>query len=242
MPYFDQAPFDVRCEWGIAGVRQMAESDVVVIVDVLSFSTTVNIAVSRGATVFPYRYNDQAAVEYARERAAMLAGPREIDRQTISLSPASVVRVPESSRLVLPSPNGAELSFAAIGRDAVVLAGCLRNATAVAARAQACGERITVVPAGERWPDGTLRPAIEDLLGAGAIIRRLPGRLSPESMAAAATFDNARSALFDRISNSSSGRELIERGFSRDVALATEIDISEVVPVLVGEAYVSWEE
>jgi 2-phosphosulfolactate phosphatase len=242
MAYFDQEPFDVRCEWGMAGVRQISESDVVVIVDVMSFSTTVNIAVSRGATVFPYRYKDEAAVRYAHEREATLAGPREVDSQTISLSPASVLQAPENLRLVLPSPNGAELSFAAIGRNAVVLAGCLRNATAVAARAQACGKRITVVPAGERWPDGTLRPALEDLLGAGAIIRQLAGRLSPESAAAAAAFDNAFQELPNRISDCSSGRELIERGFGQDVELAAEFDVTDIVPVLVGEAYVRSED
>lgn len=52
---FDQAEFDLRCEWGEQGVAQLsAISDVIVIVDVLSFSTCVEIATSKGATVFPY--------------------------------------------------------------------------------------------------------------------------------------------------------------------------------------------
>lgn len=57
---FDQAEFEVRCEWGEKGVLQLAPiSDVVIIIDVLSFSTCIDIANSRGAIVFPYQWQDE---------------------------------------------------------------------------------------------------------------------------------------------------------------------------------------
>lgn len=123
-------------------------------------------------------------------------------------------------------------------QSATVFVGCLRNALAVARRAQAVGKRITVVPAGERWPDGLLRPAIEDLIGAGAIIKQLQGTRSPESCVALAAFEDAAGNLHERLLNCSSGRELEMRSFVDDVKLAAELDVSKVVPVLIEDAFV----
>lgn len=51
---FDQAEFEVRCEWGEKGVLQLAPiSDVVVIIDVLSFSTCLDIANSPPTASLP---------------------------------------------------------------------------------------------------------------------------------------------------------------------------------------------
>lgn len=238
MNYFNQEPFDIRCEWGLPGVEQIATSDVIIIVDVLSFSTSVAVAVSRGVTVFPYRWNDDSAQVYARQHSAELATSRSHVPGQYSLSPSSLIKAPEGLRLVLPSPNGSNLSFAAISQNATVFAGCLRNASAVAKHAQAAGKRITVVPAGERWSDGSLRPAIEDLIGAGAIIKQLRGTLSPESSVALVAFENAVVDLQECLLNCSSGRELKERGFVDDVALAAELDVSQVVPVLIENAFI----
>jgi 2-phosphosulfolactate phosphatase len=229
-----QDRWDVRCEWGAAGVPAVAStSDVLIVVDVLSFSTCVETAVSRGAEVFPFRWKDARAEAFAREIGAELAGAR--GTAGYSLSPASFSGVPSGTRVVLPSPNGATLSL--VPTEARVMAGCLRNAAAVARAAQAVGRRIAVIPAGERWPDETLRPCLEDWLGAGAILSHLGGPLSPEAEAARATFQQLESNLARVIGECASGRQLREWGYPEDVAVSSELDVSEVVPVLQGRAY-----
>jgi 2-phosphosulfolactate phosphatase len=91
--------------------------------------------------------------------------------------------------------------------------------------------------AGERWPDGSLRPAFEDVVGAGAIIHHLAGTKSPESLLAEAAFLAMREDLHSALQACSSGKELIERGFEGDVTLAAELNVSSSVPVLVDGVY-----
>jgi 2-phosphosulfolactate phosphatase len=208
---------------GISG-----SADVTIVVDVLSFSTCVDVAASRGAIILPYQSGDAAGEAFARVHHAELAGLRGVARY--SLSPGSFLDAPSGLRCVLPSPNGAALTCRAAAGATVVLAGCLRNAAAVARRAAQLGRTFNVCLAGERWPDGSLRPAVEDWLGAGAILRDLPGPKSPEARSAIAAFTDAAPVVADLIAHSSSGRELIERGFAYDVELAAALDVSRCVP------------
>ncbi len=233
---FDQSEYALRCEWGAHGVRQLAKiSDVLIVVDVLSFSTAVDIAVSNGAVVFPYGNRDDQVEEYARARSAQIA-EKARTQSGFSLSPASLRTVPSGYRLVLPSPNGAALSLTAFhaieGGQTAIFTACLRNAGAVARAARQLGSTFAVIPAGERWPDGSLRPAIEDWIGAGAVLARLPGRPSPEAAMAIAAFESLGGLCSPVIEGSSSGKELIDRGFGEDVALAAELDVSTTAPRL----------
>lgn len=232
---FNQAEFDIRCEWGIHGVAQLAPiSDVIIIVDVLSFSTCVEIATERGAVVFPYRWQDETAEVFAASVNAELAD-RQRNNSKYSLSPQSLANIPEGTRLVLPSPNGATLTLGT--GNTPTLAGCLRNYRAVALAAQKYGKRIAVIPAGERWADGSLRPALEDWLGAGAILSQLQGSVSPEAQVASAAFRHAETDVEWLIKQCGSGQELIARGFEENVGLASALNISDCVPRLVNRAY-----
>jgi 2-phosphosulfolactate phosphatase len=118
------------------------------------------------------------------------------------------------------------------------LAGCLRNCEAVALFAQSYGSKIAVIPAGEKWEDGTLRPAFEDLIGAGAILSYLSGSLSPEAQTAVAAFQACQNEILAHLKKCSSGKELIARGFESDVELAAAIKISNCVPLFVQNVYV----
>ena len=100
------------------------------------------------------------------------------------------------------------------------------------------GRRVAVIACGERWPDGSLRPAVEDLIGAGAIISYLAGSKSPEALAAEAVFAAGRTDLHRVVAACGSGQELIRRGFRTDVEQATRLDCSGSVPLLRGESYV----
>ncbi len=229
----------VLAEWGMAGVEFLRErASVLVIVDVLSFSTAVDVAVSRGAVVFPFPSGDEAAAQAAAARVgAVLAQPRRVAGGKPSLSPMSLRGIPSGTKLMLPSPNGSRLSLACAGKP--VMAGCLRNAAAVAraTREMAGSGTVGVVPAGERWPDGSLRPAIEDLLGAGAVIHCLALPCSPEAQVARDAFRSAGNGLAQLVRASVSGRELMDRGFPGDVDIAVELDASLCVPHLIEGAY-----
>ena len=95
-----------------------------------------------------------------------------------------------------------------------------------------------MIPCGERWPDDSLRPAVEDLIGAGAIISHLGGSKSPEARVAEAVFEASRTDLARTVAACASGQELIQRGFAAHVDLASRLDCSESVPLLQDESYV----
>src|SRR5262249_3031061 len=165
---FDQSDFDVRCEWGENGVRQLAPvSDVVIIVDVLSFSTCVEIANSRGAVVFPFRWKDESAAAFASSANAELASVRRADGK-YSLSPASLIDISAGTRLALPSPNGSTLSL--LSGATPTMTACLRNCRAVATAAARYGRRIAGSPPGERGNEGAPRPPAEDWVGGGPLL------------------------------------------------------------------------
>jgi 2-phosphosulfolactate phosphatase len=176
----------------------------------------------------------------------------------VSLSPASIRAATGLTELVLPSPNGSTTSALLAGAGAQVVAASLRNRSAVAGwvvdwlestRGSVAQPAVVVVPAGEGWPDGSLRPAVEDLWGAGSVVAALaaqlehragPLLLSPEAAAAGAAWLAVEDRVAEALADCASGRELIEQGWPEDVAVAAELDRSVVVPVLRDAAYTAY--
>jgi 2-phosphosulfolactate phosphatase len=237
-----------RFDWGLAGAAELGRScAVLVVVDVLSFTTALDVAVGRGIRVHPFPWNDQAAAYADRIGAAVAVGRKALSpTNPWSLSPASLVRAPAVNDLVLPSPNGSAICAAAGATGTPVVAACLRNARAVVQWLRWSGyggvdRPVGVIASGERWPDGTLRPCVEDLLGAATILDGLtdaPGGLSVEAavtLAALASVPDPPAAIRGCVS----GRELLARGFGDDVDVAVAVDVSPTVPMIVHGAFVN---
>lgn len=206
---FTQSPYQVRLEWGTVGLARLAPSDVIVVVDVLRFSSTVTDAVAAGEEV-------------------VLADALTWSR------------------------NGAPVAAAA-AEGAMVLVGGIRNASAVARAVQAVQERrgsrtsVAVIAAGELDAGGDLRFAVEDQLGAGAVIAALTDlgidHTVPDAAVAAESFRALRRALRHLLSAGGSAREL-EGGVASterieaaglvptSTADAAAVDAVDVVPVL----------
>ncbi len=256
-----QSAYPVRFEWGPTGAAATAgEAAYAVVVDVLSFTTAVCVALERGVVVHPYAWQDERARAYADSVGATLAIGRHEARRLgggVSLSPASITAAEGVERLVLPSPNGSSIA-AALGTGAgsgeggpTVVAACLRNRRAVATRLSAqvsllarrgvtsCG--VTVVAAGERWPDGSLRPAVEDLWGAGAVLAALVDLgvdgLSPEARVAESAYRTVEADVAGAVTACASGQELVDGGYEQDVAIAGQLDVTDRVPVLSAGAF-----
>lgn len=113
-----------------------------------------------------------------------------------------------------PSSTDTTLRDVAATTGTEVLAGCLRNATAVADRCRPAGERWGLDIRSETKTFGPLRPCVEDQLGAGPIV-------------AAKAID-----IHEALTECSSGRELAAAGHANDVKLAAMRDTSGTVPVL----------
>ncbi|MEH3034085.1 MAG: 2-phosphosulfolactate phosphatase [Aeromicrobium erythreum] len=242
-----QAGHQVRFEWGLAGAHAIAEgADVAVVVDVLSFTTALSVAVDRGTIVVPYPAEATDQETAAAQADAVLAAPRGTPG-ALTLSPASIRDLPAVPRLLLPSPNGSAICRALAPVVTTVVGASLRNARAVGdwlAREHDVEESVVaVVAAGERWPDGSLRPALEDLWGAGAVLSVLedhdwPG-LSPEAAQAADAYRLVAGREAGHLRACSSGEELAAAGAGEDVEVAAEVDVSTVVPLLSDRGFVA---
>jgi len=241
-----QTSYEVRFDWGIEGLRSIAPgAGVIVFIDTISFTTTVELATALGLEVEPYPTLDRdAATAYAAAVGAKLAARR--GEPGLSLSPTSMTAENaaefDAPRVVVISLNGSRVAADAAGYAVPVVAANLRNFSAVArwvlAHQEQLGQRakVAVVASGERRVDDTLRPAVEDQLAAGAVIGALAAlgidACSPEAAVAAASFEALRPAVRHLLTASVSARELAAVGQLDDVKIAAQLDVSDVVPVM----------
>ena len=215
-PWLAQSGFEVRFGWGTQAIESLAPHvRAVVVVDIIRFTTALDVAVGRGARVFPASWPYQEGAGPEGVEVADGGGPRRL-----SLSPSTLVQLAPGDDVVLPSLNGSHCSMLAARYGVTVVGASLRNAPAVARWLVTTGPQIpvAVVSCGEEWPDRSLRPATEDLIGAGAVV--------------AAAYRGASADLARTLADTESGRELHHIDLGDDLRWAAALGTSDCVPVL----------
>lgn len=200
---FDQSRYQVRFDWGVDGLARLAPADVVVVVDVLRFSSTVTDAVSRGETV------------------ALDASTRAVSINGAAVAEAAVT----SGALVL---LGCLRNAAAVAR--AVLAEQARRGVRTSIAVVAAGELTGREPdAALRFAveDQLGAGVVVDALGALGI-----DHTSPEAAAACESFRGLRGAVRHLLTASGSGQELLDRERRAEVLSAADLDATDAVPVL----------
>jgi len=245
-----QSRYEVRFDWAIEGLKSIApDAGIIIVVDAISFTTTIELAVAHGLTVLPHS-GEGSPADAADAVGAALGKPR--GQAGVSLSPSSIT--PESvaalapfTRVLLPSLNGSRVCAAAAEFGVPVVAAALRNRTAVARwilsqqTERGTRLRVAIVAAGEVRADGTTRFSVEDLLTAGAVVDALAtvgiDYCSPEAAAACAAYTGLARATGQLLTASVSGQQLIDDGQRADVELAAQLDVSDIVPVMLDDAF-----
>lgn len=190
---FSQIDYQVRQEWGEAGLRRVASAHVVVVVQTLGLTARALTAAESGETT--------------------LAQAAAADR----------------------------IALAAERAGAHVVVGGIRNGAAVAAHVlevqRSRGDRtsIAILAVGDDGETGP-RFAVEDLLGAGAVVAALGDlgidHASPDAAVAGEGFRALRGAVRHLLTASGTGRLRADAG-ERDLVLAAaDRDAASVVPVL----------
>lgn len=214
---FDQSAYQVRFEWGVAGLQRLAPADVVVVVDVLRFSSTVTDAVASNRTV------DLAdATGWSRNGAAVAAVAGESTVLVGSLRNASAVA---KAVLELQDRRQQRTSVSVIAAGELTDAGDLRFAvedqlgagTIIAALSDLGADHTSPEAAAVCESARGLRRAMRHLLTASG-----SGKEIADGVAATARIE-------------ASGLVPTE------TAAAAEVDATDVVPILGDGVFVAFE-
>ncbi|WP_321422602.1 2-phosphosulfolactate phosphatase [uncultured Methanobacterium sp.] len=198
--------------------------DVAIMVDVLRASTTISVALEKIPNIIP-TLEIEEALALAPKHQAFLAGERggaTIEGFDVGNSPIEIQKL-HGETLIITTSNGTRILEGISGR---ALIGSFINAKAVARKArEIAADHIEVVMAGVRG-----QFAIEDFLGAGAIISHLQDQeLDEKAQAACLAIENHE--MVDRaVKNSRSARNLNKLGFGEDVDFCLQRDKLKIVP------------
>lgn len=204
-----------------------------VVFDVLRATSTMVTALAGGAAaIHPVR-----TIEEARELGqqipghVLLGGERggeRIDGFDLGNSPLEYTDLPSGVHIVTTTTNGTVALRACDGARRT-LVGSLLNLDAVADSIAADAPDRLVIVCG-----GTGRAmALEDVLGAGGLISRLPDwRLDDASQLAVAYSRAMGGRVQEVLRESQNGRTLIDKNREKDVEWCSQVSVMQIVPVL----------
>jgi len=237
----------VKLDWNIEGLQfALKEKNIIVIVDTLRFSSAVTTAIANGFTIYPVS-NEEKGKEFAKSIGAEMSGRSEIAKY--SLSPQSFLKTSDNKKVVLYSPNGARCAELIKGKD-IAYIGCLLNAKAVGKQVTKISKKtnrnVTIIAAGEKrgielgerieyFKDkkGFQKVfAVEDYLGAGAIISYINLPKTPEAEVCELAFNSSKNKLEKLLLESFSGKYLVQTKRKGDVEWSTQLNYYNVVPIV----------
>lgn len=198
--------------------------------DVLRATTTMAAALDAGVAEIRL-FGD---LESAKAAGSQSSGPTFLCGETkcvrpdgfdLGNSPGQFLAPHKNATLFMSTTNGTKALLAA-KEAAVVFTAALVNARAVARQLVKAGRDVTLLCAGTNG-----EVAMEDVLGAGAIIAELssPNLNSDVARMAFALFQASRDRLLDVLSATQGGQNVISAKLDEDIAFAARLNAIDVV-------------
>lgn len=209
-----------------------------VVFDVLRATTTMAAALHAGIKeihLFDSLDAARAAAE-AHGNPRLLCGEAQCVAPPgfdLGNSPGQFLESHRGATVFMCTTNGTRALLAA--REAAALfIGAIVNASAVAAAVRATGRDVTLLCAGTNG-----EVAMEDVLGAGAVIAALDATMANDaSIMARRLFDTSRDDLGEILRQTAGGRNVIAAKLEQDIDFAARLDARPVVGVAAGEPLV----
>jgi 2-phosphosulfolactate phosphatase len=206
----------------------------VVVFDVLRATTTMTAALAAGAKeIRAFRNLDDAlTASRACSDPKLLCGevrclpPEGFD---LGNSPGAYVDTTVRGKTLFMSTTNGTRAIAAAKEAKTLFVAALVNAAAAATALITSSLDVTLLCAGT---DGAI--ALEDVLGAGAVIDEMIRQTSVElasdsAMIAHRLFQSSRSNLLEPLQSAAGGRNVIAAGLPDDVAFAARLNVFDIV-------------
>ncbi len=209
-----------------------------VVIDVIRATSTIVSAFQHGVrSVLPVASVEEARQAQRTMPSALLAGERGGQRLPgfdLGNSPREFVREAIAGRdVVLTTSNGTK-TLRAVGEGRVVAIGAFLNRAAVSNWLLGRGEDALMVCSGY---EGIV--SLEDAVCAGAIVARVGDAdgsliLGDTARACQALWGRYASEMPGLLRDTEWGRHIVHIGLGADLDLCAQVDVTDVVPVMVG--------